>query len=71
MGIFAALSVLFSVGVAPMLVSRLSRVLGGPAMIAAALSAVCVATTLIGAATFLWARRYLPRSVAENPIVAL
>jgi len=60
LGIFAALSVLFSVGVAPMLVSRLSGIVGGPSMIGEALGAVCGGATLLACAIFGAALRGFP-----------
>jgi hypothetical protein len=61
MGIFAASTVLSSVGVAPLMVSMLSGALGGPAMIGKSLALVCSGSSLVAAAAFLLGRRYFSR----------
>jgi MFS family permease len=58
-GILASVTVLFSIGLAPLAVSLLSSAMGGPAMIGRALVVVCVSTGVIGAAMFLLGRRQL------------
>ena len=60
MSILAGDGMLFGAGLAPMTVSWLSGVLGGLAMIGKAMTLVCVSTTLFGALTFAFGRRYLP-----------
>lgn len=60
MGLFAAATVLFSVGLAPVMVSALSGPIGGAAMIGTSLSVVCVMTCLAGAAAFAAGLRYFP-----------
>jgi MFS family permease len=50
----------FGLGLAPLLVSRLSGPLGGPAHIGEALSAICAGTSLLGALIFLHQRRNFP-----------
>lgn len=63
-GLYVAVSVtvgaLFSIGIAPMAVSVLSGVLGGPAFIGEALAIVCTVTSVIAALVFIWGRRYYP-----------
>lgn len=55
---------IFSIGVAPLVVSGLSGVLGGPAMIGKALAIVCVTTSVLGTVVFGFGRRYFPRKTA-------
>lgn len=58
---------LFGVGLAPLTVSLLSGVLGGPAFIGRGLALVCVAASALGAMAFLWGSRHYPaRTIAEN-----
>jgi len=47
-------------GLAPLAVSVLSGPIGGPSKIGTALAIVCVTASAIGAATFMFGRRYLP-----------
>jgi MFS family permease len=63
-GALTTSTVLFSVGISPMIVSMLSSALGGPSMLGRSLSAVCVTTSLMGALMFSIARRHLPRARA-------
>jgi MFS family permease len=60
MSILAGDGMLFGNGLAPVTVSWLSGALGGLAMIGKAMALVCVSTTLFGALTFAFGRRYLP-----------
>ncbi len=60
MSLLFGCGVLFGVGLAPVTVSLLSGATGGPTKIGAALGIVCVATSVVGAATFAYGRRYLP-----------
>lgn len=53
---------LFAVALAPVTVSMLSIGIGGPAMIGKALTLVCVAASLVGAATFAFGVRSFPRA---------
>jgi predicted MFS family arabinose efflux permease len=67
MSMSLAVNVLF-VGLAPLLVSYLSGMTGGPSMIGKALALVCVATNLIAAAAFAFGIQHFPRiAVAANP----
>lgn len=63
-GLYIAITVtvgaIFSVGLAPVIVSHLSHSLGGPPMIGKALAIVCVITSAIGAVVFGFGRRYFP-----------
>jgi len=63
-GLYVAITITvgatFSIGVAPLLVSGLSGVLGGPAKIGLALAIVCVTTSILGALVFSIGRRYFP-----------
>jgi len=63
-GLYVAVSVVagatFSIGLAPVVVSALSAVLGGPARIGLALAIVCGSTTLISVVALGWGRRYFP-----------
>jgi hypothetical protein len=54
-----AVGALFGLGLAPLTVSLLSELLGGPSRVGAALSMVCVATGLVAAVTFAVGRRRL------------
>jgi MFS family permease len=63
--VLAGAQVLFGVGMAPVLVSLLSGVLGGPALIGKALTIVLVATSTIAAAAFAFGRRYFPARAAS------
>lgn len=65
LSVSTAVGALFGIGLAPMLVSLLSDVLGSPSMIGEALSLVCFTTSLIGAAAFAFGRRYFPSKVAR------
>jgi MFS family permease len=60
MSALVALSILFSLAVAPPAVSLLSGAIGGLAMIGKALSVVCALASLIAAATFALGRRFVP-----------
>lgn len=68
-GLYTAVGVtvgaLFSIGVAPVVVSGISGALGGAAMIGTALAIVCAATSTIGAVVFASGRRYFPDRVAS------
>jgi len=59
--LLAGAQVLFAIGFAPMAVSLLSGVLGGPATIGKALALVCVSSCVVAATAFSFARGYLPR----------
>lgn len=50
----------FLIGLAPLVVSGLSSVLGGPGVIGNALAIVCAAASLLGALVFGFGRRYFP-----------
>lgn len=60
MGLFTAATVLFNVGLAPVMVSALSGPLGGMPMIGTSLALVCIITCLAGAAAFAAGLRSLP-----------
>lgn len=66
LSILIAAGLVFGVGLAPLAVSLLSGVLGGPAMIGKALAIICVATGVLGAISFGWGRRYL--TVSRCPL---
>jgi MFS family permease len=51
---------LFAIGIAPLAVSTLSGLLGGPQMIGTALAVVCSVTSVIGAIVFGFSRRNFP-----------
>jgi hypothetical protein len=51
---------LFFVGIAPLIVSGVSRLLGGPIMIGNALAIVCATASLLGAAAFALGGQYFP-----------
>jgi MFS family permease len=59
--VLAGTQVLFAVALAPVTVSLLSSVLGGPAMIGKALAVVCVTVGVLGAAAFMFGRRYFAK----------
>lgn len=65
LGLMAAGNNLFAVAMAPLAVSVLSGVLGGPTMIGHALAYICVATGIVGAALFAGGRRNLPLARPE------
>jgi predicted MFS family arabinose efflux permease len=65
MGIFAASTVLSSVGVAPLLVSLLSVAMGGPAMIGRSLALICAGSSLLGAGSFVVGQRYFKRPATQ------
>ncbi len=50
--LLSAIAMLFSLGIAPLVVSSLSSALGGPAMLGPALAIVTVVTSLVGALIF-------------------
>jgi MFS family permease len=60
LGIGVVVGSLFFAGLAPLAVSGLAGMLGGEAMIAKALSIVCVTMSLLTAAIFIIARLYFP-----------
>lgn len=62
MSVLVAACILFGLAVAPLSVSLLSGAIGGLAMIGKALSIVCVASSLLAAATSAFARRHLSRA---------
>jgi MFS family permease len=66
-GLFVAVTItgaaIFCVGVAPLIVSALSTALGGPMMLALAVTIVCVATSIAGAVVFITGRTFFPDSV--------
>jgi MFS family permease len=62
----AAANVLVGTGVAPLTISVLSGVLGGPTMIGKALASVCVMAAVLGAILFSLGRRFHPRSIAQG-----
>lgn len=61
-GLYVALTVtvgaLFSIGVAPLVISGLSGALGGPAMIGKALAVVCGITSILATVVFGFGRQY-------------
>ena len=59
LGVLSAISAVF-VSVSPVAVSLLAERIGGPASMGDALTAVCVVTSLLAAATFAVGRRYFP-----------
>lgn len=70
-GLYIAITVtvgaIFSVGVAPVVVSYLSISFGGPAMIGVALAVVCMITSALGAVVFGFGRRYFPGPAVATP----
>lgn len=58
LGISLTVAALFSMGVAPLVVSTLSGALGGPMMIGKALAIVCAGTSVLGAVVFILASRH-------------
>lgn len=60
-------SLLFCLGLAPVTVSMLSTVIGGPTMIGAALAIVCAAISLFGAAVFTVGRRHFSAGAGTDP----
>jgi MFS family permease len=67
LGLMSAMSAVF-VSVSPVAVSLLAGRIGGPAGLGQALTAVCVVTSLLGAATFAVGRRYFPASGGVNAV---
>jgi MFS family permease len=63
MSVLVATCILFGLAAAPLMVSLLSGALGGLPMIGRALSIVCVAASLLAAATFAFGRRFVPDRV--------
>lgn len=55
----------FGVALAPMLVSVLSDSLGGPQMVGKALATICVISSALGTATFMFGSRYFPRASTQ------
>jgi MFS family permease len=66
LGAASAAAGFFGVGLAPLIVSLLSDVLGGPAMIGPALATVCVTTSALGAVTLAFASRSFPTAVLSK-----
>lgn len=62
MSMLTATCVLFGFAVSPVTVSLLSGAIGGLAMIGKALSIVCVTVSVIATATFVFVRRFMPRT---------
>ena len=60
-----AVNVLFAIGIAPPIVSALSGAIGGPATIGKALSLVCLSTSILAAAAFSVAQRYISCAVVK------
>jgi hypothetical protein len=56
---------LFGVALAPLCVSVLSGLLGGPATLGHALALVCCVSIILAAAIFSWAGRFFPRKDAS------
>lgn len=65
MSVLVAAEILFSLAVAPPVVSLVSGAMGGLPMIGSALSMVCAVTGLLAAVTFAGGRRHFPRTVAQ------
>ncbi len=65
LAILFAAGAIFGVGLAPMVVSVLSKVLGGPTMIGTALAAVCVLASLVSATTLFLSRRGFDRAIVQ------
>ena len=65
LGITFAVGSLTFVGLAPLLVSEISGLLGGEAMIGRALAMVCIAASLIGTTVFASSARYFPGSSVQ------
>jgi MFS family permease len=59
-GILTAACVLIGTGLAPMMVSELAQMMGGPIRVGEALSYLCVATSLVAAGAFVLGRRFVP-----------
>jgi len=70
MAVSAAANVLLGIGLAPVTVSLLSGLLGGPARIGTALSLTCVVTCLFGAGLFTCGVRHFPRRSPALPTKA-
>jgi len=66
--VLAGAQVLFGVGLAPLLVSVLSGLLGGPATIGQALALIVVTTSVVGAGAFACGRRsFSPKTLTDGP----
>jgi MFS family permease len=73
-GLYLAVTItgasVFCFGAAPVVISVLSGVLGGPTTIGKALTLVCAATSLLGSAVFIFGRQYFPRTTASVFVVS-
>jgi dipeptidyl-peptidase-4 len=66
LAVLFAFGTIFGIGLAPVTVSLLSSVMGGPALIGRALALTCAATSIMGAATFVLGRRHFLLRVAQT-----
>jgi MFS family permease len=66
-GLSTTLSIPFSIGLAPMIVSFLSGLLGGPGTLGKALALLCSMVSLLGALTFAWGKRYFLAAGSAPP----
>jgi hypothetical protein len=60
MSVLMTAGVLLGIGFAPMTVSFISGVLGGPETIGKALALVCMTASIVAAVTFAFGNRYFP-----------
>jgi hypothetical protein len=65
MSISTAIGAFFGIAIAPLTVSTLSSMFGGPARVGDAVAAVCVITSIVGAAIFLLGSRKLTNVAAQ------
>jgi hypothetical protein len=63
LALMSAVSMLCAFGLAPISVSLLSAVIGGPAKVGTALALICVLSSVAAAMTFSFGRRHFPTSV--------
>jgi MFS family permease len=68
-GVVTATTVLFSVGLAPLMVSLLSGAIGGAGLIGRALAMVCALTCFLATLTFGFGIRYYPRALNASSSV--
>lgn len=68
LSILTAGVVLFGVALAPLMVSTLSVVMGGPEMIGAALASVCVIAMLLSVASFALGARFVSGEPVRTPV---
>jgi hypothetical protein len=64
LSVMVTVSLVFGIGLAPLVVSMLSSALGGPTTLALALTLVCTATGMVGSVIFWLARPSFPPKIA-------